>query len=648
MTTTVTTDRVILVANGVTPLPFTFQAISDAEVGILRNGVEQLGGFDVELNGDGTGTVTPLDDWGADEVTIFSKPSFEQPANFGRFTAFYPDQFVPPLDRLARTAIALKEQKISLPLGDIRGRFLAFDAAGEPIATDASGADSALRSDLAADTGGALILHKMAGSGTFARTLRQWGAMGGLDDANIANWIDSSLDPGILDGSNAIDLSSMVQQGLDTATGDIRFPDGKFLISSINMPVRQHFSVRGTGMGSKLIQKAGATSALIHWPTRATTCLDAHQTISDLYFDAANGSQHVVDTTYAQVIDLVDLYFNEVPNHKACIKVDGNPTDGTYSHDVRISRARCYVPGGSLNNGSAGILMGAHSADSSIERFIMQGFFLTDYCILAEAGALTCAISECHPYNAKINVLKLAGGNNDFGFDGNVFDNALADIVKIVGSSRGRWSNNWIEAVPSAFSGIVLDNSSNHEFKTTNFHAAGVGRASCVTEINGSDGNRFDGGVVDALANFTTPFNLTGAASFAAGFKGDTPKGSISTLQFSGSAAQAQNTTLFYGANGDAANNGATAWRVAGPGRVKHLKVYLDVTPAAGQTFTFTLLKNNVSIGSATVNAGSFSATITPAYSDGKFAEGDAFSVKSVFSATSGSGTIAGALVIQQ
>jgi hypothetical protein len=109
MTTTVTTDRTEgLVANGLTPIPFDFQAISGGEVGVLRNGVEQIGGFGVELNNDGTGTVTPLTSWGTDDIVIFSKPNYGQPANFSRFGGFFPDQFVPPLDRLARQIIAVR------------------------------------------------------------------------------------------------------------------------------------------------------------------------------------------------------------------------------------------------------------------------------------------------------------------------------------------------------------------------------------------------------------------------------------------------------------------------------------------------------------------------------------------------------------
>lgn len=108
MTTVVTTISTALAANGTAPLPFTFQALSAAEIAVTRNGVAQVGGFDIDLNGDGTGAVTPLTDWGTDAVVISSDPDYTQLADFGRFAAFYPDQIVPPLDRLARTLLVLK------------------------------------------------------------------------------------------------------------------------------------------------------------------------------------------------------------------------------------------------------------------------------------------------------------------------------------------------------------------------------------------------------------------------------------------------------------------------------------------------------------------------------------------------------------
>jgi hypothetical protein len=139
MTTTSTLDRTSAIANGTAPIPFTFQAASADEVGVIRNNIPEFATFTVSLNGDGTGSVTPLFSWGSDPVLIFSDPDFTQSADFQRFGPFYPDQFVPPLDRLARSIISLK------------GRM------------DVAGPDASLRTELAGAAGADLI-----GAGSFS------------------------------------------------------------------------------------------------------------------------------------------------------------------------------------------------------------------------------------------------------------------------------------------------------------------------------------------------------------------------------------------------------------------------------------------------------------------------------------------------
>jgi hypothetical protein len=622
------------------------------------------------------------------DVVIASDPAFTQNTSFENAGAFLPTVHDSALDRSAIRSIYLKYQASralkapvgEAPIGDLpsaierANNVLMFDANGDPVVealtvTTAAGSSVSTRALLAAipgpSTNQSAILTEPGRGGTFFFSTANLSAQVAADPAQ-GIYVAPSSDPTgasgawvrIADtvsikhfgavGDGVTDDTAAIQAAIDANAGDVLVPDGDFLVSSITMPNRVGFTLFGNGMGSRLIQKAGASGALIKWPTRATTCLDAHHTIRGLHFDATNGSHHVIDTTYTQTTTLSELFFNEVPGGKACIKLDGNPTDGTFMHDMRLSGIRIYVPSGSVLNGNAGILLGAHTADTAIDRFIMQGLFLTDYCILADAGALTTTISNSHPYNAKINVLKLSGGNDDFSFVGNAFDNALADIVNVVSSDRGRWVGNIFQAIPTGFSGVVLDASDKHLFSDSAFQTNGAA-TSCVRETNGSIGNKVFSGVVDDIASYTAPFDLPGANSFAVGFQGETPLGTMDALQFTGSAAQSQGTTLYYGANQNAASDGVASWRMNDTGRVKQLKVYFTATPAAGQTFTITLLKNNASIGSATVSNGQFSATVAPtSYANGKWADGDTFSVQSVFSATSGSANVSGALIVQR
>src|SRR5262245_50482038 len=97
-----------LTGNGTNPLPFDFQAISDTQVGVYKDGVEIFTGFTVALNPDGTGTVTPTSSWTGAQVFIFSKPDWQNQTNFTRFGAWYPDQLNPPIDKLAREMLTLR------------------------------------------------------------------------------------------------------------------------------------------------------------------------------------------------------------------------------------------------------------------------------------------------------------------------------------------------------------------------------------------------------------------------------------------------------------------------------------------------------------------------------------------------------------
>lgn len=143
MTTVTTTDRTTAIASGSAAIPFTFQSLSAAEVGVLKNGVEQFSGFTVARNGDGTGTIIPTGSWGSSVVIIFSKPSFQQTANFLRNVSFYPDQLNAPMDRAARTMIALKGQVDALD-----AREAAADAALSAEDATLHAEDAALQTEI--------------------------------------------------------------------------------------------------------------------------------------------------------------------------------------------------------------------------------------------------------------------------------------------------------------------------------------------------------------------------------------------------------------------------------------------------------------------------------------------------------------------
>lgn len=151
MTTTVTyAQDGPLTANGTAPIPFTFQAISDEEIEVEREGlVVSPTTYQVTLSEGGTGSITPLTSWGADTVYIRSAPIYGQPTEFSKFGAFYPDRINPALDRMSRQIIALK-------------RRVDMSDAGESV----------LREDLLSATGADNVNFLQEGTGAAARTTR--------------------------------------------------------------------------------------------------------------------------------------------------------------------------------------------------------------------------------------------------------------------------------------------------------------------------------------------------------------------------------------------------------------------------------------------------------------------------------------------
>ena len=115
MTTTATHTMVgPLTASGTAQLPFDFQAISNDEVGVIKDGIELFSGYATFVNPDGTGYVTPNTSWGTSEVFIFSRPAFTQETEFERSEPFYPDALNHPFDILGRQILALRGFAIGL------------------------------------------------------------------------------------------------------------------------------------------------------------------------------------------------------------------------------------------------------------------------------------------------------------------------------------------------------------------------------------------------------------------------------------------------------------------------------------------------------------------------------------------------------
>lgn len=185
-------------ANGTqTAFAFTFTVVSPADVQVQIGGVVQSSSlYTVSVNADGTGTVTfstpPAN--GA-SVLLVSNPDFAQETVF-ESEGVYSLAQVNTVNRrdAVRTNWLAGIVRRLIPAGwatpsNLAGKFLAFDAGGNPVVASGTGADGALRSDLATSGGSALAGFLQSGAGAVARTVqdelrdyvnvKQFGAVGG-------------------------------------------------------------------------------------------------------------------------------------------------------------------------------------------------------------------------------------------------------------------------------------------------------------------------------------------------------------------------------------------------------------------------------------------------------------------------------------
>lgn len=430
-------------------------------------------------------------------------------------------------------------------------------------------------------------------------------------------------------GDGVADDTAAIQQALSSGAKAIFIPHGRYNFTSLVIPQIVGFQLYGEGTASVLVQKGTG----MKWPTLSVNCFNGFQTISNIAFDGTAGTGNTLDTTFVQTLEMSDLFFTNVPVGFASLKMDGNPTSATYMHDVRISGIRIYHdPSG--GHGKTGIQLGSYASDSAIDKFVMQGFFLVDYCILADPGAVTIAVSNSHPFNAKINVVKMTQFNSDWRWTAVIFDNSLSDNFYSRSTINHAFTNCWFESINPGVSALVLDDSYQFHGSTTNFNALSTAQ-SCIREINGSLANRFDMVTVEPnLAAFTNPFDLTGVESVVLACPGHNPYGSVYSLSGCIQTPQTQNTTKDLGANGTQPSLVNTAWSTPLDGEVLFARIFTEVTPPVGETFTFNLRVNGTTIGTAQIANTSVGCVIVPA--NRSIGQGSQISIQSIGSLNCG------------
>lgn len=241
-----------LYPNGVTTsFPFTFKALTDGEVSVLQleDGVwseVSAASYSVSLNSGAGGTVTfssaPAN---GPALYIFSEPLFTQSATFTNQGAFLPSVLNLLHDRAALRDQWLKERVDAVYPVDFRlsadraGKYLAWDAEGNPTPSSGTGADAGLRTDLAAPTGSSFVNFLPAGTGAVARMLEDE-----LRDRISVKQFGATGD-GTTDDSAA--FLAAAQAASAAGGGRIEIPRGTYVIQNAALAGLSNLEWVGTG-----------------------------------------------------------------------------------------------------------------------------------------------------------------------------------------------------------------------------------------------------------------------------------------------------------------------------------------------------------------------------------------------------------------
>lgn len=291
-------------ANGVTTaFPFGFEGLAEDEVIVLVDEEEISSSlYSVALSSGGGGTVTfttaPAD---GTEVLIISAPAFEQDLALTNNGPFLADSIEDAFDRGTARDVWLKAMieavspEGSLVPGAGAGKFVGRDADGRATFLSGTGNDPDLRTDLAEETGAALVGWKAPGAGAIAQSIESSVL---LNVISVMYYIPTALHDTIRDGSNTTDLAGYVQACVDAAGDNIAidFPAGTYLLKSTIRIGEQRVHLRFAGKWATIFKfQPTANDVMFHF--------EAADDTSVLYQCSVTGGCAITssDTSYQKI-----------------------------------------------------------------------------------------------------------------------------------------------------------------------------------------------------------------------------------------------------------------------------------------------------------------------------------------------------------
>lgn len=421
-------------------------------------------------------------------------------------------------------------------------------------------------------------------------------------DLRYVNIVSFGADP-----TGTADSTTAIQNAINSGALAVYVPPGTYKFSALVMPSTAYFVLFGVGTASVLKQ----TGTGITWPTTGTSpSAYNNQYIRDLHFIATTGTGHVINTQYQGGVTLLNLFCGDLPVGFDFIHIDGNAasTGDKYSHDVRCSNIQVYT----TTAGHAGIGLGPNASDVSLDRFIMNGTGVAQYCGYAANGATSYTLANSHPYNAATNIWYHQGGASialGLTFVNVIFDNVLGgagDNVYMSDCRTPEWTACWFQQVHAGRNAITLNNIVAGCFTNCRFDASGPGASYIINETGTTDNTEVIGGDSPTNSSFINPVvNFIGPHSLIKNFVAYNAWGQQMAYTGSTSGPVATNSTVFLGANGaqGAINQTAFMVNLNSGENVARADIAWDIAPGVGQTYTFTLLLNGVTVTAAAGSA---------------------------------------------
>jgi hypothetical protein len=467
------------------------------------------------------------------QLYIALVPSFAQTADFTNGGPSYnPAQLTATLDALASRIIALKgdvDRSLKTPLGEAltrmpaqatrAGKFLAFDAGGNPVAAGGTGADGTLRSDMAA-SGGAALVGKVGGGSLqnfiadteakFAETIsvKDFGAVGN----GVANDAPAF--------QAAVDFAAALVGG-----ACIHVPAGQYRLNSAVAIAKSGTTFRGDGPLASWIVNGTTNAAALDFGDGTNSY--TRNAVEGLGFGQASGVTPVAGNCAIRARKCQNLVVDKVQVFQfPAALYDGMVFDNvTQSYVTNIGLQACVNAAWVMRNNTFGIFATNGRCDTSAYGMHIrdcQGLYISNFDNFGNT------ISAFDIGNSG------AGDTRYHFFTNCVGDTSGSHNWNITELEIGRFANCW-----AATQASQVTNPASDGFRLSGAGVVDIGFSNCVAISNNRHGINLDYATKVSVQGCTLGSNFEPAA-----FGGKGPANGLGSGGGSGIAVGASSSRI--------------------------------------------------------------------------------------------------------